>query len=267
MNIKYTAFLDILGFSEYMKANINSEEKAAQFYMSLKYAVDKYLDDFKKENIFKKLSLEVTYLDKIQLEYCWISDTFVVSIKYELDGMKEDIYLKPTMIYYISSIVSQINHFFVREHQLCLRGAITSKFTYLKDRIILGEGIVDAHYLESKIASTPRIIFASDIISNEINNIFNEDSNSCVFEDCDGWYCVDFFNLLKENPPVIYVEKNPQNTNKSQDELLEEVFTETMEKYKDMINENLFKHANNLAVLTKYLWFKKYYDMRNKNEK
>jgi len=269
MIIKYTAFLDVLGFSNYMKTSITNEEEAEEFHISLKQTVDKYLDGMEKEDIFKNSSHNVTYLHDIQLEYSWISDTFVVSLKYDLNIKQEDIYLKPTMIHYLSSIVSQINHFFVMEYQLCLRGAITSKFTYLKDRILLGKGIAEAHELESKIASNPRVIFASDIITDEINNILNEDLNSCILKDCDGWYFIDFFNLLKESPPVIYIDEDwrLKNTDKSEDELLVCIMDETMKRYENMINKNLLKHKDNQVVLAKYLWLKEYYEKKNENEK
>ena len=83
-------------------------------------------------------------------------------------------------------------------YQLFVRGAIVKGFLHIDDEIVLGESLIKAYEIESKIAIYPRIIIDRDVIENidveaEPFRVFKKP----FFKDVDSSLCVNplfFFN-------------------------------------------------------------------------
>ncbi|MDQ7083967.1 MAG: hypothetical protein Q9M36_03140 [Sulfurovum sp.] len=73
-NLKYTAFLDILGFSNYMETKITNDYEAEEFYNKLAQ-IKEYLN-WIKEATLKTGSL---LLNDVHIKHSWISDTFIIT--------------------------------------------------------------------------------------------------------------------------------------------------------------------------------------------
>lgn len=84
--IQYTAFIDILGFSNYIKTEITNDNQAEEFYDTFNEVVQ-YLQ-FESDNKFDVKNAD--FIQDIVLKYSWISDTFVVSIAYMNELKKDD---------------------------------------------------------------------------------------------------------------------------------------------------------------------------------
>ena len=200
-NIKYTAFLDVLGFSDYIKEKITNDDEAKKFYKNINNRVITYFQYLKTDDTFK----EIDMLKNINTNYTWISDTFVISMM--CDSQENDIKIKALMIQILSMGIADVYHFFALEYGLMIRGSISSKYTFINDKLILGEGISEASILEKNIAIYPRVIFAKDIITDDIMDIISllhdDDLLNIVSKDCDGYYFVNYIGLLQEMPPMI----------------------------------------------------------------
>lgn len=259
--IKYTAFIDILGFSDLIAKKITNEEQAEKFYTEIEEGVLSFLD-FCENDVYAKESENFDEFNALKFNYLWISDTFVLSVEYKDDVTKLKKHIKSMMIYTLSLYISSVAQHFIHKHQLCIRGGITSKYTYMKDKLLLGEGISEAHYLESKIASNPRVIFSTDIITEEILELLLQNHNPIISKDCDGFYFVDFLNALKRMPMMI-AKENEKFTKKEQyEQFLKESTDAFYASLKQMIREGLQNPQNKV----KYMWMNEYFNNHNRED-
>ncbi len=247
---KYTAFMDVLGFSNFMKTNITNDDQAENFYNKLKFVSD-YLEYLKTDNYD---GISADYLKDIEMQHTWISDTFVLTIEY--NGTDND----HQIIYILSLAISSIHHFLAKEYGLLMRGGISSKYTFINDSILLGEGISEAHNLESKIAVNPRVIFSEDLITDEILKKLSlrHDHNNLniISKDCDGYYFVNYLGALQDMPPMIgltyKIPKNRLAAKAKNDKI------EVLKNYSNIISYGLNYTEKNIKP--KYLWLKEYHD-------
>ncbi len=181
----------------------------------------------------------------------------MIAIKY--NGKSTNKNLKGLLVSLLSLNISQIYHFFAREYKLMIRGAITSKYTFIDKNLILGKGIVEAAKLEKEIVNYPRVIFAEDVISNEIIDyialLHNDNNLNIVSKDFDGWYFVNYLASLQDLPPMVGESKKS-----TKDIDLEEIAKldkiKTIEIYSQIINNGM--KEKNLKIRSKYLWLKEY---------
>ncbi|MCK9454722.1 hypothetical protein [Sulfurimonas sp.] len=249
--IKYTAFIDVLGFSNHIENKITNDKESQEFMQDF----EKVINYFKYEKIsfLNKYNLP-DELNGIQYDYTWISDTFVITIKYNGNCTKKN--LSGPMIYLLSLTISQVYHFFARKYGLLLRGAITSKYTFLGKNLILGKGIAEASKLEKEIAIYPRVIFAEDVISDDIISyivlMHNDNNLNIVSKDFDGWYFVNYIASLQDLPPMISIG-NETNLDEAKSDQME-----TVKIYSQIIDKGL--KEKNLKIRSKYLWLKEYFN-------
>lgn len=258
--IRYTAFIDILGFSNYIKTKITNEEEGDLFYNSINKDLIECLEHLKKDNYNEQFS-KITHLRDIKLDYLWISDTFVLSIenKNNTTSIEEENQLKAMMIFILSLSVSYINFYFIKEYNLCIRGGITSKFTYLKDRLLLGEGISESHNLEANIAVNPRVIFARDIINKEIKDILTLNKSPLISKDCDGYYFINYMNVLEHTPPMCGKPISQFKINREGKESIQKKLIEsTLNNHRNLIIEGL--NIGDEKVSAKFFWLKEYHN-------
>ena len=244
--IKYTAYIDVLGFSNHIENKITNDKEAQSFAQELINNVVNYLE-YEKINFLNKYNLP-DELNAIQYDYTWISDTFVITINY--NGNCTNKHLSGVLISLLSLTISQVYHFFARKYGLLLRGAITSKYTFL------GKGIAEAAKLEKEIAIYPRVIFAEDVISDDIISyivlMHNDNNLNIVSKDFDGWYFVNYITSLQDLPPMISIG-NETNLDEAKSDQME-----TVKSYSQIIDNGL--KEKNLKIRSKYLWLKEYFN-------
>ena len=250
--IKYTAYIDVLGFSNHIENKITNDKEAQSFAQELINNVVNYLE-YEKINFLNKYNLP-DELNAIQYDYTWISDTFVITINY--NGNCTNKHLSGVLISLLSLTISQVYHFFARKYGLLLRGAITSKYTFLGKNLILGKGIAEAAKLEKEIAIYPRVIFAEDVISDDIISyivlMHNDNNLNIVSKDFDGWYFVNYIASLQDLPPMISIG-NETNLDEAKSDQME-----TVKIYSQIIDKGL--KEKNLKIRSKYLWLKEYFN-------
>ena len=250
--IKYTAYIDVLGFSNHIENKITNDKEAQSFAQELINNVVNYLE-YEKINFLNKYNLP-DELNAIQYDYTWISDTFVITINY--NGNCTNKHLSGVLISLLSLTISQVYHFFARKYGLLLRGAITSKYTFLGKNLILGKGIAEAAKLEKEIAIYPRVIFAEDVISDDIISyivlMHNDNNLNIVSKDFDGWYFVNYIASLQDLPPMISIG-NETNLDEAKSDQME-----TVKIYSQIIDKGL--KEKNLKIRSDYLWLKEYFN-------
>jgi len=77
------------------------------------------------------------------------------------------------------------------------RGGITSGLLYHNSQVVLGRGLIDAYYLESKLAKYPRIVISEDIVSNIFSLPINSGIQDFIKRDFDGLWHLELFRPLK----------------------------------------------------------------------
>ena len=251
--IKYTAFLDVLGFAQHIEKNITNDKEAEEFYDKLKL-ITQYLEYLKNDTYE---NLDIDFLKDIIIKYTWISDTFVLTIEY--DSEKSDIMIPSMMIYILSLSITSVHHFFAKEFGLLIRGAISSKYTFIKDEILLGAGIFEAHNLESKIAINPRVIFAKDILTDgileKLSLLDKDDSLNIISKDCDGYYFINYIGALQDIPPMI--EKPTSHVSKEKLEVRAiQSKVEALSCYIQIIDDGL--KIDDVSIKSKYMWLEQY---------
>jgi len=262
--IQYTAFIDILFFSNYIKKNITNDDQAEKLYEKFNEIIE-YLQLENKDEISLKHN---DFFKYITLKYSWVSDTFVISIQYmnEVNKNYENM-IKGMMIFKLSMIVASIHHFIASQFGLIVRGGISSKYSCITNNFILGEGIVEAHTLENDIAIYPRVIFKQNIISNDLYEImtrhYRDNDLNFISKDCDGYYFVNYLAMLQYIPPMI-----GKTFKISDDKLKEHTIKQTIniiEKYQKIVANGL--EISNKKVQNKYSWLNNYLKRISSNSK
>jgi len=253
--IQYTAFLDVLGFSNYIKTEITNDDQAEEFYDIFNEVIEYLL--FEKQDEFAIVSAD--YLKNIKIKHSWISDTFVISIEY-MDEIKkgDEDRIKGMMIFRLSMIIASIHHFMASKFGFIVRGGISSKYSCITDNFILGEGVVEASKLEKKIAIYPRVIFEQNIISDEIYEIlsreYRDNDLNFISKDCDGYYFVNYLAMLQHIPPMI--GKMPRISDDKIKVTAIQQKINVIEKYQKIVVDGFT--IPNEKVKAKYTWLNNY---------
>jgi len=253
--IQYTAFLDILGFSEHIKSKITNDDQAEDFYDTFNEVIE-YLQ-FEKQDVFQIESAD--YLEYIKIKHSWISDTFVISIEYLNEIKEEDENkIRGMMIFRLSMIIASIHHFMASKFGFTVRGGVSSKYSCITDNFILGEGVAEAHKLEKDIAIYPRVIFEQNIVSDEIYEImtrqYRDNDLNFISKDCDGYYFVNYLAMLQQIPPMIGKMLKIPNDKIKENAIKQKI--NVIEKYQNIVADGL--KITNEKIKAKYTWLNNY---------
>lgn len=254
--IQYTAFLDILGFSNHIKTEITNDYQAEDFYDTFNEVIEYF--QFEKRDVFQIDSAD--YLEHIKIKHSWISDTFVICIEYmdEIKEEEDENIIKGMMIFRLSMIIASIHHFMASKFGFTVRGGISSKYSCITDNFIFGEGVAEAHKLEKEIAIYPRVIFEQNIVNDEIYEIitrqYRDNDLNFISKDCDGYYFVNYLAMLQQIPPMIgKMFKIPDD--KIKENAIKQKIN-VIEKYQKIVEDGLT--IINEKVKAKYTWLNNY---------
>lgn len=150
----YVAFFDILGFSRFI--NNNSFEIVKHFFDTI--------DKVRANAANKTLSAMFTKEELLNVKYCFLSDSIVLSIKKNVPrSLNILIFLTNTMV---SNIMLECN--------FIVRGAITSGNHFISENTVFGSALVKAAKLEKSSAKNPRIIIEPQILDEYKASIKND---------------------------------------------------------------------------------------------
>ncbi|MCX5822280.1 MAG: hypothetical protein NTY86_01920 [Deltaproteobacteria bacterium] len=221
------AFIDILGFDSRVK-NINSEEDFFEIGKLL-YALTETERGYNADKtIFKNLTVTA------------ISDSIIITMPYHDPNcaMAITIVLKKFQYDLISTSFATL-----------LRGYLTRRHVYHKDRIIFGKGYSEAYRKEREIGHAPRIVFDPRIIDDGRQKVLNYKGkvkvdhvfNYLMRDASDGYYFID------------YLKPIGLQTAESRAQLIEERST-----IKVFIENCLNLYKDNEKIIRKYEWLNNY---------
>jgi hypothetical protein len=164
------AFIDILGFTELVRSN----------------QVSKILNSLK---LIRNHLKRIETLPRAPLRSSTFSDTIVLSSKNDEIGL-------PYLIYSAAALVAEL---FLRG--IFCRGGITNGELYHRSDAIFGQALIEAYYIESRLAVFPRIIVTESIVEDfvifrnrQLSKSRRQASGSYFRLDFDNLYHLDFFS-------------------------------------------------------------------------
>ena len=136
------------------------------------------------------------------------------------------------------SIINDIETTMINGNELFVRGAIVVGNVHFEENFVLGEALLKAYEIESKVAIFPRIIVDETVFEHANKEL------PYFKKDMDGFYFYDFLKFAG------YVCTNP--TTKQGERFV------NWGQFKTNILENYKNNRNNYAVLQKMNWLKQY---------
>lgn len=226
---RIVAFIDIMGF----KNHINKTERDPKYAKKL-LEVMQGIVEIKNDNDKGILGLK-----KYGKEVSIFSDCIVISYPLSFEG---------GLFHILIDIVHiQIELLF---SDVILRGGISIGDIYHKDQIVFGPAMVEAYYLESKIAKYPRIVLKNKTI---IDGILETLPDRHTIE-MESEYISSLLKVDKKDN-ICYLDILSQS-----DEFDEiEVYFEFLDKLKSIIETELKTNIDG-RVVEKYKWLRKYYN-------
>jgi len=260
----FVVFLDILGVKNSVKnRNQNGD------------LINELIDVLKINSKFEP-NIKNTSSGKLEIRSWYCSDSFVFLMKKK--GNEKNLSQLFLIIRYLQDKSW--------ENGFCLRGAVTLGDMYYPDKnenVLLGEGIMRAYELESKVAIYPRIVVDEEVYnfikSNELRGYpFGEDGTKLIDlikKDKVGVYYLDLLNpkiLRREGEEIKCKKLNSKNLRKKGEKIKckkeEKYFSITwnsnkkskFEYIKDKVGEIVeggLKNEN-IKIKQKYEWLKSY---------
>ncbi len=164
----YICYFDVLGY----KATIKESTNQKKFLVTMLFSKDSIL------------SVIRNHKGNLNIECRTYSDNFLIYLK--KDGVEEYEALNR-----LCSIVRRIQVLLLMNHEVLIRGGITVGSFFCNDKIVFGEGLINAVELETKIAKNPRIVIDSNAFVSENLDLLRR--NSTLVEDADGQLYINYF--------------------------------------------------------------------------
>ncbi len=274
-----TAFVDILGF-KYLVKNARKEKNSQALFMDFHRVLSTW---FNREEDFWSCMNEMSIIgsQKDSFKIRIFTDCILIGCPIRekphpwfSEGLKElnDVLILLEMF----QMEMTSNGYFVR-------GAITVDELYMDDKIIYGNGVIEAYEAESKKAKYPRIILTKSVeeMLTEIDKGFADQNfpnyiTKFLYKDFDGLIFINYLKFINSrvsvHPPCLYPGSEAILAAISADETSalpggserlhsrDVPFVNELEKHKNKIIENLNKHNNEPHILEKYLWTANYHN-------
>ncbi|MEO2072959.1 MAG: hypothetical protein ABGW99_16630 [Zunongwangia sp.] len=266
---QWTLFIDMLGYGA-LNSKINNIETADKLlkFMNFNSKIFSSQDnDYMKEE-YAKNSFNLYEFYEIQV--LLISDSLVINyfpkeIKRNISEKTKTYHSANTLFIIIKRLQTFIYHCML-ENKIFVRGGISDKFCLVKDNFAVGEGLIEAYKIESKISKYPRICLSKSILEdqntidafNHITSLIYK-KNSFLKEDYDGEYFLDYLLHNICEPEILPKQKYVKH---SFFRLHKETIEFHLNQIKDKIRNNkrsekIDYHNKNLE---KYEWLKKYHN-------
>lgn len=172
----FVAFIDILGFSEMVRAD-------CELFNAPKH-LDRLYDSHVRASALLGQDLEAGLIQ--------FSDSIVFSRPFDL----------PSLDGFISAVATLQQSMFC-DGLLC-RGGITFGKHFVKDRFMFSKGLIDAYKLESSLAKYPRILVSDNLL--ELANPTIDIKELEVMREEDGLFFVDYLSENKGRDKKYLIE-------------------------------------------------------------
>lgn len=181
---RIVAFIDILDFASKIKRSVSSEAELNKVCEAI-FSIKGYIKEAQSEFDLPDTS-NITQF----------SDSVVISLK------MEDSYTMLSIFQLLKKI--QVN--LIRENILLRGGIVKGALIHTKD-LLLGPGLVNAYYLESKCAQYPRIVIEPKVLwqfarvkgKKKMLRLKSFDYHKTFIADGDGTSYIDYFNDINEH--------------------------------------------------------------------
>ena len=225
--LSYCAFLDVLGFSERIRASHKNK------------SADKLLQEF--HAIFKKrISRLESDVDESLLYFKSFSDNVLLAHPRFSEDMESEFGF---ILWSISEYQFEmaLQGFFIRD-------GLSVGPLFVDDNSVYGEALIDAHHLESKVAINPIVVLCDNtmnLVDKHIGYYHGEAAPQVrhVLVNADGHY---FINYLSEC--ILPTDEG------------DEVDKNSLQKHKDQIESALAQYAGQPAVFAKFSWLAAYHN-------
>jgi len=175
-------------------------------------------------------------------EYKFFTDNLVLSTKIEAHDLGEG----P-----LGNILGALAMYqlVIASHGYFVRGGIEAGYNYMDDRIVFGDALITAHYLESKKAIHPRIL-----VGPELNSLIDEHKK---------WYGNKTLNMphndvLNFASKELFIDYLNGSLSFCDDDT--NAIEPLIKSHKKHIESNIKKFSNDPNVLPKYEWLRDYHN-------
>lgn len=168
---QWTLFIDMMGYGV-INGRIKNEDEAKKFIAFMKKNVDLIAeqDTEKVKKGYSKSSFDLyEYYD---IKVIFVSDSVMISYYpkevAELTVENRRILHSANALFIILQRLQIFMYHCMNEKKIMVRGGISNKFSLIDDNFAVGEGIIEAYVLESKVAVHPRIVLSKSVVANEL---------------------------------------------------------------------------------------------------
>lgn len=168
--IQWTLFIDMLGYRD-INGSIDSDEAARDFvsFMEGNQALFALTDAPHVKERYKKDDTFDLY-KYYEISNSFISDSLIITYKpidnSEPDHPEKQLMHSANALFIIALRLQAFIFKCYSEKGLFLRGGVSNKYCFVKDRFAVGEGLIEAYLAESSIAKNPRIVIHPSIEEN-----------------------------------------------------------------------------------------------------
>ncbi|MCT7547328.1 hypothetical protein N5U18_02405 [Aliarcobacter butzleri] len=170
---EYTAFIDLLGFSNYVDKNINIAEESKIIFDYFNSIEERFIQYYKNDILLMDSA-------KYKANFTMLSDAVVITLKPQILPLTNPNYEGQSAggLYLLTQLIFDIAEYSIIQFGLPIRGGISIKKTFWDNKMIVGKGLIEAYKLESKCAIYPRILISDELASQTkvidiVNNIPN----------------------------------------------------------------------------------------------
>lgn len=237
-------FVDILGFKTIIKESERNDQKLKTIYGALDFLKTR---EKPAEWNLKFIEIEedaqkkgVENFDIVKKTNCsCFSDCIIVSVIVDNEKINE---IASTLIRNLLYIGAKL-----LSEGILIRGGLTiGKLIHNNNGVIMGQGLIDAYELESRVAKFPRIVLSNTLI-NKLNKTIDSKRNRYPyhqdlkrFEDgCVGFHQMEYFNVIQS-----WIEMN------------DTIMKSELIKIKQKIIEGLDSSFENPEIFDKFNWLK-----------
>lgn len=245
------AFVDILGFKNIIKESETNDHKLRTIYQALDFLKTREesnewdLKFIEIEEDAQRKGLENFKITKNTNCSCF-SDSIIVSVIASNDKTNE----------IVSTLISNLAYIGAKllSEGILIRGGLTiGKLIHNNNGVIMGQGLIEAYELESRVARYPRIILSNNLIC-KLNKTIDSKKNRYPyhqylerFEDgCVGFHPMVYFNVI-----------HPW------EEMTDTIMKSELVKVKQIIIDGLDKSFEHPEIFDKFNWLKKIFNSLN----